>query len=121
MTTQANVLSLMDLLARLNGATPDTPLVTDRDEALMSPAPGMSLDTNEVAEMTVAAVPMDPSDVQTAATVADLFAPWAKREATNDEAGLRSPVVIAPYGDAARWVTDISHQNGRLTLHTILM
>lgn len=121
MTTPKNVLTLMDMLARLNSASPDTPVVTDRDEALMSPATGMSLDATEVAEMTVAAVPMDASDVQTAATVADLFAPWADREATNEDAGLRSPVVIAPYGDAARWVTDISHENGRVTLHTTPM
>lgn len=120
MSTPANVITLMDLLARLNGVAPNTPVVTDRNEFLMTPMAGLSLDPTEMADMCVAGVPMDASDVQTAATVADLFAPFAETETTHDEAGLHSPVVIAPYDDLIRWVTDISHQNGRLTLHTTL-
>lgn len=118
MTAPANVLTLVDLLTRLNGAAPDTPVVTDRDEFLMTPMPGLSLDPAEMADICIAGVPMAAGDVQTAATVADLFSPWAEAEATHEDAGLRSPVVIAPYGDLIRWVTDISHENDRLTLHT---
>lgn len=121
MTTPQNVLLLVDLLARLSSAGPDTPVVTDHNEALMTPMAGMSLDPTEMAEITIVGVPMDASDVQTAATVADLLAPFATREASHENAGLRSPVVIAPYGDAARWVTDVSYENGRLTLHTVRM
>lgn len=119
MTTPANVLTLMDLLARLNGGDPDTPVVTDHNEFLMTPMPGLSNDPSAMADICIAGVPMQAGDVQTAATLAHLFSPWTTTEATHDEAGPHSPVVIAPYGDLIRWVTDISYENGRLTLHTV--
>lgn len=119
MTTPANVLTLKDLLARLNGVDGDTPVVTDRDEALMDATSGIGGDGP--AEVVVAGVPVDPSDVQNAASVADMFAPFATGPATSVRGGLDSPVVIAPYGEAARWVSDISHAKGRFTLHTTPM
>ena len=121
MTTPKNVLLLVDLLARLNSAEGTTPVVTDHDEALLNPATGILADADRVAEMTVAAVSKDASDVQTAASMADLFSPYSDRAGDAISAGLRSPVVIAPYGDAARWVTDISYGDGRFTLHTMPM
>lgn len=116
MTHPANLLSLMDLLARMTRADGNTPVVTDRDEALMDPTSGVGGDG--VAEVVIASVPKDPSDVQTVLSMADMLTGFATTPATTMRAGLDSPVVIAPYGGPARWVTDISHENGRITLHT---